>query len=62
MCKQKLTKLRWLCHVDDDNYLNVKRLYEVLNKFDPMKPWYLGKKSISTQISANYNNVIFKLK
>jgi len=37
----------WFCHVDDDNYVNVKRLKAELNKYSADEDWYLGKVSIS---------------
>lgn len=36
----------WFCHFDDDNYVNVPRLVELLQKFNPQEDWYLGKPSI----------------
>ena len=37
---------RWFCHFDDDNYVNVPRLVETLDQFDPRQDWYLGKPSL----------------
>ena len=34
---------KWFCHVDDDNYLNVPNLIQVLSKYDHEKDWYFGK-------------------
>ncbi|XP_050526409.1 fringe glycosyltransferase isoform X2 [Daktulosphaira vitifoliae] len=39
------TKKKWFCHVDDDNYLNVPTLNELLKSFDPLGDWYLGRTS-----------------
>lgn len=36
----------WFCHFDDDNYVNVPRLVELLQRFNPQEDWYLGKPSI----------------
>ncbi|XP_019851344.1 PREDICTED: beta-1,3-N-acetylglucosaminyltransferase lunatic fringe-like isoform X2 [Amphimedon queenslandica] len=33
----------WLCHIDDDQYYNVWKLKRMLIKYDPNKPWYIGK-------------------
>ena len=33
----------WLCHIDDDEYMNVWKLKRMLVKYDPSKPWYIGK-------------------
>lgn len=41
---------RWFCHFDDDNYVNVKRLLEVLSDYSPQEEWYLGKPSIRTPL------------
>lgn len=37
---------RWMCHFDDDNYVNVPRLVRLLQGYDPREDWYLGKPSI----------------
>ncbi len=36
---------RWWCHFDDDNYVHVARLAELLASHDPSAPAYLGKPS-----------------
>ncbi|XP_014283170.1 fringe glycosyltransferase [Halyomorpha halys] len=41
---------KWFCHFDDDNYVNVKRLLEVLSDYSPQEEWYLGKPSIRTPL------------
>ena len=34
----------WLCHIDDDIYVNLKPLVRLLSKFDPRKePVYFGR-------------------
>ena len=33
----------WMCHIDDDQYYNVWKLKRMLIKYDPNKPWYIGK-------------------
>lgn len=37
---------KWFCHFDDDNYVNVPRLVTLLQRYDPLEDWYLGKPSI----------------
>lgn len=37
---------KWMCHFDDDNYVNVPRLVRLLQEYDPRQDWYLGKPSI----------------
>ncbi|KAJ9590163.1 hypothetical protein L9F63_016719, partial [Diploptera punctata] len=37
---------RWFCHFDDDNYVNVPRLVNLLADYSPQEDWYLGKPSI----------------
>uniref|UniRef100_A0A131XRV5 Putative fringe glycosyltransferase n=1 Tax=Ixodes ricinus TaxID=34613 RepID=A0A131XRV5_IXORI len=37
---------KWMCHFDDDNYVNVPRLVRLLQGYDPREDWYLGKPSI----------------
>lgn len=48
---------RWFCHVDDDTYLNVIRLREILSQYDPKQSWYIGRKSTSNKVSILYKNV-----
>ncbi|KAF6202876.1 hypothetical protein GE061_003282 [Apolygus lucorum] len=42
--------LRWFCHLDDDDYLNVHRLVKLLGDWSPQEDWYLGKPSIRTPL------------
>ena len=44
------TSRKWFCHVDDDNYLNVPRLVDLLSSYSPNDDWYLGKPSISVPL------------
>ncbi|XP_064477940.1 fringe glycosyltransferase-like [Ornithodoros turicata] len=37
---------KWFCHFDDDNYVNVPRLVSLLQQYNPVEEWYLGKPSI----------------
>lgn len=37
---------KWFCHFDDDNYVNINRLVELLSQYDSHDDWYLGKPSI----------------
>lgn len=37
---------KWWCHFDDDNYVNIPKLVQLLNQYDPLLDWYLGKTSI----------------
>lgn len=53
--------LRWYCHFDDDNYVNVNTLYSTLGQFDWSEPWYVGKISVSSKLSSIYNGVILKI-
>jgi len=39
------TDLSWMCHFDDDNYVNVEQLIALLDKFNPRLDWYLGRPS-----------------
>ncbi|KAH9494906.1 hypothetical protein Btru_020767 [Bulinus truncatus] len=40
------SRKRWFCHVDDDVYLNVPHLVEVLSGYSHKEDWYLGKPSL----------------
>ncbi|XP_065900965.1 beta-1,3-N-acetylglucosaminyltransferase radical fringe-like isoform X2 [Dysidea avara] len=35
---------QWFCHFDDDAYLNVPQLGQLLQKYDPHQPHYIGSK------------------
>jgi len=41
----------WFCHFDDDNYVNVPRLVDLLQKYNPQEDWYLGKPSIRAPLN-----------
>ena len=34
--------LRWFCHLDDDQYLNIKALKNLLKKYNSSKKYYIG--------------------
>ena len=35
----------WWCHFDDDNYVHVEQLVNLLEQYSPSKSFYLGKTS-----------------
>ena len=35
----------WWCHFDDDNYVHIEQLVNLLEQYSPSKPLYLGKTS-----------------
>lgn len=37
---------KWFCHFDDDNYVNIPKLVDLLQLYNPLEDWYLGKPSI----------------
>ena len=43
---------RWFCGVDDDNYLNVKQLLNLLQDYKHEQDVYLGRASLSHPIEA----------
>ncbi|XP_075984203.1 fringe glycosyltransferase-like [Anticarsia gemmatalis] len=45
---------KWFCHFDDDNYVNVPRLLDVLQKYHWKQYWYLGKRSILKPVTIAY--------
>ncbi|XP_072889638.1 beta-1,3-N-acetylglucosaminyltransferase lunatic fringe-like [Hemitrygon akajei] len=47
------SRLRWFCHVDDDNYVNVRALLELLSSFPPTQDVYVGKPSLDRPIEAS---------
>ena len=46
------TDKRWFCHMDDDTYLNVPKLVELLQKYNHTSDWYLGKPSLNHPIEV----------
>ena len=43
---------RWFCHVDDDNYVNVRSLVKLLSHFPHTQDMYIGKPSLDRPIEA----------
>ncbi|XP_051898927.1 beta-1,3-N-acetylglucosaminyltransferase lunatic fringe-like [Pristis pectinata] len=47
------SRLKWFCHVDDDNYVNVRALLQLLSSFPPTQDVYVGKPSLDRPIEAS---------
>ncbi|XP_055327518.1 fringe glycosyltransferase-like [Paramacrobiotus metropolitanus] len=45
---------KWFCHFDDDNYVNVWNLLDMLRGYDYTGQWYLGKTSIKAPIEISH--------
>ncbi|KAF4015972.1 hypothetical protein G4228_007096 [Cervus hanglu yarkandensis] len=43
---------KWFCHVDDDNYVNVRALLRLLGSYPHTQDVYLGKPSLDRPIQA----------
>lgn len=43
---------RWFCHVDDDNYVNVRTLLKLLSQYPHTQDLYIGKPSLDRPIEA----------
>ncbi|XP_038067364.1 beta-1,3-N-acetylglucosaminyltransferase radical fringe-like [Patiria miniata] len=43
---------RWFCHLDDDNYLNVLNLVQLLRGYNHQQDLYLGRASLTHPIQA----------
>ncbi|KAM8824752.1 beta-1,3-N-acetylglucosaminyltransferase lunatic fringe [Synchiropus picturatus] len=43
---------KWFCHVDDDNYVNVRALVKHLSQFQHTQDMYIGKPSLDRPIEA----------
>lgn len=43
---------KWFCHVDDDNYVNVKTLIKLLSRYSHTNDVYIGKPSLDRPIQA----------
>ncbi|KAG4070934.1 hypothetical protein HA402_001371 [Bradysia odoriphaga] len=48
---------KWFCHFDDDNYVNVHKLLDLLKDYSPTVDWYLGKPSIASPLEIFIDNV-----
>ncbi|TMS36494.1 hypothetical protein L596_003644 [Steinernema carpocapsae] len=46
----------WACHFDDDNYVNVKTLLNVLDLYDHNQDWYIGKSSTQRPVELDTKN------
>uniref|UniRef100_A0A2K5D1M9 O-fucosylpeptide 3-beta-N-acetylglucosaminyltransferase n=1 Tax=Aotus nancymaae TaxID=37293 RepID=A0A2K5D1M9_AOTNA len=43
---------KWFCHVDDDNYVNMRALLRLLASYPHMRDVYIGKPSLDRPIQA----------
>lgn len=43
---------KWFCHVDDDNYVNVRTLVKLLSSYPHTQDIYIGKPSLDRPIQA----------
>ncbi|XP_027029698.2 beta-1,3-N-acetylglucosaminyltransferase lunatic fringe [Tachysurus fulvidraco] len=43
---------KWFCHVDDDNYVNVRTLVKLLSQYPHTQDLYVGKPSLDRPIEA----------
>ncbi|CAM4350094.1 unnamed protein product [Leuciscus chuanchicus] len=46
------SRKKWFCHVDDDNYVNVKTLVKLLSNYPHTQDMYIGKPSLDRPIEA----------
>ncbi|XP_060116472.1 beta-1,3-N-acetylglucosaminyltransferase lunatic fringe [Heteronotia binoei] len=44
---------KWFCHVDDDNYVNVRTLVKLLSSYPHTQDIYIGKPSLDKPIEAS---------
>ncbi|KAJ8318897.1 hypothetical protein KUTeg_003988, partial [Tegillarca granosa] len=47
---------RWFCHVDDDNYINIPQLINLLKNYNHLEDWYIGKPSLQRPIEIMDKN------
>lgn len=57
-----LSPVRWFCHFDDDNYVNVPTLVKTLQSFNPHEDVYLGKPSLLKAMEVIFRTLIFTAK
>ncbi|XP_069840032.1 beta-1,3-N-acetylglucosaminyltransferase lunatic fringe [Dendropsophus ebraccatus] len=43
---------KWFCHVDDDNYVNIKTMIKLLSRYSHTNDIYIGKPSLDRPIQA----------
>lgn len=55
-------RFRWFCHFDDDNYVNIPQLQQLLSEYDPSADWYLGRPSIASPLEIKLSEVCFVMK
>lgn len=53
-----LLPIRWFCHFDDDNYVNVPALVKTLQTFNPSEDVYLGKPSLIKEMEVNLTHIL----
>ncbi|XP_075261285.1 fringe glycosyltransferase-like isoform X2 [Convolutriloba macropyga] len=46
----------WVCHFDDDSFVNINQLEKTLSQFDSSKKFYVGRSSLSTPYSFKEKN------
>ncbi|KAM9305952.1 beta-1,3-N-acetylglucosaminyltransferase lunatic fringe [Gastrophryne carolinensis] len=46
------SNMKWFCHVDDDNYVNIKTLIKLLSQYSHTNDVYIGKPSLDRPIQA----------
>ena len=49
-----LIRVQWYCHFDDDIYVNVRELSNLLSKYDPTKPYYIGRYPRPVGVPVSY--------
>lgn len=57
-----LSPVRWFCHFDDDNYVNVPTLVKTLQSFNSHEDVYLGKPSLLKAMEVIFRTLIFTAK
>lgn len=49
--------LRWFCHFDDDIYVNIPALAELLSQFNATEEVYLGRWSLNKKEKIEVNKI-----
>ncbi|XP_065900824.1 beta-1,3-N-acetylglucosaminyltransferase manic fringe-like isoform X1 [Dysidea avara] len=60
--KSEMKSFQWYCHFDDDMYVNVPELSNLLQQYDPGKPYYIGSTDDLKYIHTVTSAAIKKLK
>ncbi|CAF0835564.1 unnamed protein product [Adineta ricciae] len=51
--------IEWMCRFDDDQYVNLENLYQLLPQFDSFSPYYIGRTSLKHRLKVRNHSHTF---